>query len=1142
MIKNLRKSSITYTPFKAFKEWKFDSVNSSSAIPFVPKEGLRIDGIFYPSESIYYNPLTEPVNSDGSYKRVVYNTVDLAFYRNDSDPLKCFGVENFVHENSDINGRIAVVQIPKDQWGEKIVPKSVTITDYSNPDEIFVMKDDGNTNLYLQNKTFASYDLVYPKGFPYEAIYTHDDPNVYYNIVNGLRSYMPRSSAIELWKNGLGPVFIDQSKIQRNFTYLTHSYEPQNERFGTSVATYNDFILVGSPSDDDTFSNNKSGRAFIYKIDPSTGRHDVIRNLFFDGSQASIINDNSNRHLISTELGDFILYENGNLCPSGSTFVIKDGFGKSTAMTDNFAAIGAPYVELCRDDCVPSGSGLVFCYQGDKGGPNNWGLINVLQGEHSTDEFGYSVSLKGSTLVVGAPGYNSGSGAVYIFKLKRYMSGQCDSVPTSSLGSGSIITLDDGEFIVTSGSNQFLSALFYRGLWQPTTIKCVDNENVFPESEAVPEYIVGDYTWRLQQKIIGSSGSRFGGDVSISDELLVVGNNSLTVSPKHAWVYSTTLSGSICPVQVWDLETTLSSSGVVTNILPNGLDGNNEADNFFGYSVATNGRYIAIGAPRDTLTDYYIGAVYMYEYAKSIQCQNVLDKEVSFLERIYANSITLEANDFGTSVSMNHNRLVVGAPIDFTRKINVSYGQSSHAIETEDEFLVETEDEFLLNGVGVGGKKFIVENFDVAYGRYDQRSVDGNSYIYQLSDIDLEKKINWTKREFYPNKRYGYDVSIGNTLICIGSPLYSQQSGSSASLFVDEMFTDEPNNWENLASIEMRGNVFSYKIAELEDSSAVGNVFYKNGTIILTHTGSQFRNVFFTSGSESGYTLEYKGQQTINEQEIIVSINPGEFNVSTNPTGLINDIPFDVNRDGLFDVNDLAVVLKYISGEPIVDLSKLGDSIGTEQNYKWWNNGPILTESEDLLLASSIFDNISTLGFLTQERYDYITVNLANTGLLNIDGNSDEINPLPKGIIDPKDAIILFRYFNNTLTPEILRDLVDDSSTRLYMRDIFAYLDRMTGKSSGGLLTKTQATTLKNRSGAIVPPMYGTNNGSLIDPNFMNFTESSSLNRTGSYLSPYITTIGLYNGGTLVAVAKMGKPIKNLIDYPMNIAVRFDFG
>jgi len=55
------------------------------------------------------------------------------------------------------------------------------------------------------------------------------------------------------------------------------------------------------------------------------------------------------------------------------------------------------------------------------------------------------------------------------------------------------------------------------------------------------------------------------------------------------------------------------------------------------------------------------------------------------------------------------------------------------------------------------------------------------------------------------------------------------------------------------------------------------------------------------------------------------------------------------------------------------------------------------------------------------------------------------------------------------------------------------------------------------------------------------YYESSSLNPTGSYLAPYITTIGLYDENyDMVAVAKLPKPIKNLPDYPINFIIRFD--
>jgi hypothetical protein len=58
---------------------------------------------------------------------------------------------------------------------------------------------------------------------------------------------------------------------------------------------------------------------------------------------------------------------------------------------------------------------------------------------------------------------------------------------------------------------------------------------------------------------------------------------------------------------------------------------------------------------------------------------------------------------------------------------------------------------------------------------------------------------------------------------------------------------------------------------------------------------------------------------------------------------------------------------------------------------------------------------------------------------------------------------------------------------------------------------------------------------------FADFEYSSSIDRTGSFLAPYITTIGLYdNDLNMVAVAKLPQPIKSLPDYPVNFIIRFD--
>lgn len=50
-----------------------------------------------------------------------------------------------------------------------------------------------------------------------------------------------------------------------------------------------------------------------------------------------------------------------------------------------------------------------------------------------------------------------------------------------------------------------------------------------------------------------------------------------------------------------------------------------------------------------------------------------------------------------------------------------------------------------------------------------------------------------------------------------------------------------------------------------------------------------------------------------------------------------------------------------------------------------------------------------------------------------------------------------------------------------------------------------------------------------------------STDPTGSYLTTYVTTIGLYDDDdNLLVVAKLPKPIKNLPDYNLNFLVRFD--
>jgi hypothetical protein len=68
---------------------------------------------------------------------------------------------------------------------------------------------------------------------------------------------------------------------------------------------------------------------------------------------------------------------------------------------------------------------------------------------------------------------------------------------------------------------------------------------------------------------------------------------------------------------------------------------------------------------------------------------------------------------------------------------------------------------------------------------------------------------------------------------------------------------------------------------------------------------------------------------------------------------------------------------------------------------------------------------------------------------------------------------------------------------------------------------------------------------SSVNPNvfagFEHYELSSSVDRAGSFLLPFITTIGLYDDDCqLVAVAKLPQPIKSESDIPVNFIIRFD--
>jgi len=149
---------------------------------------------------------------------------------------------------------------------------------------------------------------------------------------------------------------------------LTGSDVTSGNRFGSSVSINGDYAIAGAD-----WHNNSCGAAYVFERDPS-GWTEIGKLTASDGAQ-------------------------------------DDWFGASVSVDNNFAAVGA-YGDDDAGAC--SGSVYVFCRN-----ESGWTQVSKLTGSdtESNDLFGYSVSLSGTSAIVGAyeDYWQFSPGAAYVY-------------------------------------------------------------------------------------------------------------------------------------------------------------------------------------------------------------------------------------------------------------------------------------------------------------------------------------------------------------------------------------------------------------------------------------------------------------------------------------------------------------------------------------------------------------------------------------------------------------------------------------------------------------------------------------------------------------------------------------------------------
>lgn len=871
-----------------------------------------------------------------------------------------------------------------------------------------------------------------------------------------------------------------------------------NQNYGTIVCTNGDYVAIGNPIDQDYDSCEgfgKIGQVLLYKKDNYLNQYrlsNILTNKTFaqngtlftyyteqssstsftasftkdDGGVNSV---NTTCSYLVTEVGTEDIYQSkyGYAVDLSTYFMAVGDYGSINSYYPGLTASKATVsiYEINPNYVYDLTSSVTAVETTDYQSLETYNVSNipicVITGSQ-IDQFGRCVSISNNYLAVGAPTYNGGRGAVYLYK---YSDADC------------IYSL-----------------------------------------QKILSCSINDYP--LQ--------TGFGFSISIdkkNENILVVGSNQ--VSHSNVYLYQTSSNG-------WNLNQVFSQNtssqyykleNSTFELFPSG----SQTKTRFGYSVSLCDRILAIGAPNDLVYWEYSGSnvlrqrgsVYLYENG---QCDADVNCGFQLLTKLYGDDVTFKDNLFGFSVSVYNNKVLIGSPKPY-------FPFSSLFISSS------------------------INYYDLTFDQYDygESTYSGQSLLYYVSKSLITQlttdPISKRKEIGKPFNAFGYSVSVSDQNVVIGAPIplnddfrlsgilitesgsrsdlsylltssYQSEDCTVTSSFVYFQMEDciscgptEPvsgpedcycycKKCNNLVVfVEEQGDVkdaselilgksYIYNLTDLQKDYNVGNVFYNTNTIVINNTGSVLKNLTLdpTNYENTYLYMEYQSQISLHEKQYICTVEPGEFNVSTNPTAITSSMfDYGVINTQTFDFNNLDIILRYINYRISVD--------GSE---KWWNN----------FISGDVEESIFT--FYTSSFYDYEQNRLTEAlkykcSTLDFDVNGD-------GIANSQDGSAIWKYFIQDFTINNYQNYINQRSKRKNYDDMVSFLNKKTGKFNSGLI--------KN--------------------DFFGYSISSSFDPTGSYLAPYITTVGLYSGADLVAMAKLAAPIKNTGEIPINIVVKWD--
>ena len=430
------------------------------------------------------------------------------------------------------------------------------------------------------------------------------------------------------------------------------------------------------------------------------------------------------------------IYDKDVLSSSLQTFTeVADGsatFGNSVAIRENYIVVG--------DEAKDTNTGQIFIYE--KTGNDTWTAYanNPITADitSSQDFFGSAVATNDESIIVGAKGDNSKTGAIYIFQ-KDAVTGLWEQTQKILASDGD--TNDQFGESVSADGEYFVSGASLA-------------ESVVGEVNSGAAYIYKYGTsWNEVDKLIGVdettySGNHFGESVYINGDHIIVGSPAARANKGVADVFYKKRS--------WDH-------------LKKIVGDDTALDDDFGTSVSVSGRFIVIGSPNNESATTG-GSVYVYEDPPvrlrlaqefEVDGQYIPSKASAYLKRVGKNTLDYWPiyNTTATIIDSTNFSTIDQVSVEESKTFNAEEFQKLKASDAA------SNDEFAYS-VAVDGDYMVV-------GAYRESSNIGAAYIFYNNPDNPSDE--WTEiqkltaDDGVTGDYFGVRVAISENYIVIGA-------------------------------------------------------------------------------------------------------------------------------------------------------------------------------------------------------------------------------------------------------------------------------------------------------------------------------------------------------------------------------------